>query len=237
MLPKETLDRILEINEPHIKAVGDLEYSDKNLNLILPPYASPIKIKTLTGLSDFIKNLDKSILKGFFLHVKDECFVSLVGPLDTYERRERYVETLCITNDIRFNNYYSSEDFIILIQSQFVDGKDTYSIKELLKVVSLIESKHIEKFSDNGTAQSVEIKAGLSSAVEVPIPNPITLRPYRTFREIDQPASRFVLRMKKSNGGPSVALFEADGSQWKFEAMQSIKKWLEKEIKDIPVIA
>lgn len=237
MLTKETLDRILEINEPHVKVVGDLEYSDKNLNLILPPYASPIKTKTLTGLSDFIKNLDKSTLEGFFLHVRDECFVSLVGPLDTYNRRVGYIESLCITNDMRFNKYYSSEGFIVLIQSQFVDGEDTYSIKELLKVVSLIESKHIEKYSDNGTAQSVEIKAGLSSAVEVPIPNPVILRPYRTFREIDQPTSQFVLRMKKSNEGPRVALFEADGSQWKFEAMQSIKKWLEKEIKDIPVIA
>lgn len=237
MLPKETLDRILEINQPHIKDVGGLEYSDKTLNLILPPYAAPIEIKTLTGLSDFIKNLDKSTLKEFFFHVQDERSVSLLGPLDNYEHREKLIKACCITNDMRFNSYYSSEKFIILIQSQFTDGEGTYPIAELLKVVSLIESKHIEKFSDDGISQSVEIKAGLSSAIEVPIPNPIMLQPYRTFREIDQPVSRFVLRMTQSTGGPQIALFEADGSQWKFEAMQSIKKWLEKEIKGIPVIA
>lgn len=237
MLTKETLDKILEINQPHCKEFDGLDYSDKKLHLITPPIPAPIEIKTLTGLSNFIKSTVISLPEGSFFHVQNERLVSLVGPLDDYERRENLINAKCINNNMRFNNYYSSEDFIVLIQSQFTDEKETYPIDELLKVVSLIESKHVEKFTDNGVAQSVEIKSGLSSNIKVPVPNPVILKPYRTFREIGQPSSNFVLRMKKSAEGPQLALFEADGSQWKLEAMQSTKKWLEKEIKNIPVVA
>jgi len=62
--------------------------------------------------------------------------------------------------------------------------------------------------------------------------NPIRLRPYRTFREIEQPASLFVLRLQKGRDGelPRAALFEADGGQWKLEACQAIKHWLDMEL-------
>ena len=45
------------------------------------------------------------------------------------------------------------------------------------------------------------------------------LRPYRTFKEIDQPESQFLLRLNE-NG--NIGLFEADGGMWKLEAKKSI---------------
>lgn len=54
----------------------------------------------------------------------------------------------------------------------------------------------------------------------------IKLSPYRTFREIEQPESLFLLRMKRERGGvPYVALFEADGGQWKHDAITKIKMY------------
>lgn len=58
------------------------------------------------------------------------------------------------------------------------------------------------------------------------VPNPVYLKPFRTFTEITQPESAFVLRMRES-GGIQVALFEADGGAWKNEAILAIKDYLE----------
>ena len=41
-----------------------------------------------------------------------------------------------------------------------------------------------------------------------------------------QPASKFVFRMNNSCG-VSCALFEADGGEWKLEAMENIQRYLE----------
>ena len=55
-----------------------------------------------------------------------------------------------------------------------------------------------------------------------------TLLPYRTFREVDQPASLFLLRLSKSGGDkPRFALYEADGGSWQIEAVERIKSYLE----------
>lgn len=65
-----------------------------------------------------------------------------------------------------------------------------------------------------------------------------TLRPYRTFREVEQPASEFVFRLRSLNGEvPWCALFEADGGKWKLDAVLKIKAWLEAEELKIPIIA
>jgi hypothetical protein len=69
---------------------------------------------------------------------------------------------------------------------------------------------------------------------EIPIPNPVKLSPFRTFIEVEQPESLFVLRGRK---GPQWALFEADGGLWKIKAIQNIKNWLEKKELNVPIIA
>jgi hypothetical protein len=40
---------------------------------------------------------------------------------------------------------------------------------------------------------------------------------------VEQPESKFVLRIKD---GPQIALFEADGGEWRLAAMLRIKKFL-----------
>jgi hypothetical protein len=63
--------------------------------------------------------------------------------------------------------------------------------------------------------EQVEVKARLS------------LKPIRTFRELDQPASDFIFRVK--NGG-GFALFEADGGAWKIAAINAIAAWLKNRL-------
>lgn len=71
------------------------------------------------------------------------------------------------------------------------------------------------------------------------MPNPVYLAPYRTFREVTQPLSPFVLRMKQGREGglPTVALFEADGGKWKLDAIAFIRDFLREKIETVPIIA
>ena len=48
------------------------------------------------------------------------------------------------------------------------------------------------------------------------VPNPVILRPYRTFMEVTQPAISCVFRVRK---GPELSLHEADGGEWRLFAM------------------
>jgi hypothetical protein len=67
----------------------------------------------------------------------------------------------------------------------------------------------------------------------------VKLAPYRTFREIAQPASLFVLRLQTSRHGdkPECALFEADGGQWKLEAIQALATYLRTALPGLAVLA
>lgn len=89
----------------------------------------------------------------------------------------------------------------------------------------------IASYGDDGITQKATVKTGLASRGDAVIPSPVTLKPYRTFTEVDQPESRFVFRMKEDKyEGVQCALFEADGGAWKLQAMENIKGYLEREL-------
>jgi hypothetical protein len=69
-------------------------------------------------------------------------------------------------------------------------------------------------------------------------PRPIvTLKPYRTFREVDQPASEFLFRMKAVDGKvPTLALFEADGGKWTIDAVDRIAEFFIERLEGIKVV-
>ena len=55
------------------------------------------------------------------------------------------------------------------------------------------------------------------------------LKPFRTFLEVAQPESEFILRV---NDKGNIGLFEADGGVWKLEAKRNIAAYFEKELAD-----
>ena len=103
----------------------------------------------------------------------------------------------------------------------------------LLKFAGTVESGTLAEYGDDGVTQKATVKTGIASKGDAIVPNPVKLKPYRTFLEVDQPASEFVFRMKQDKyDGVLCALFEADGGAWKMEATERIKKYLESELKE-----
>ena len=91
---------------------------------------------------------------------------------------------------------------------------------------SVVQGREAE-YTDDGLTQRVTARAGVTRREVVDLPNPVTLRPFRTFMDIEQPASLFVLRLNAGQDGeqPTVSLTEADGGAWKNQVIASIKEF------------
>ncbi|MDU4479969.1 MAG: hypothetical protein E7I90_22135, partial [Clostridium sp.] len=127
-------------------------------------------------------------------------------------------------NNVVYDRFLDTERFNIMLQSAFVDDEDK---SKLLKYTALITDDTVKNFGDDGISQKVTVKTGVVSVSDAVVPNPVTLAPFRTFPEVEQPESKFIFRMKE---GPSAALFEADGGAWRNKAILNIKAYLEKEL-------
>ena len=82
-------------------------------------------------------------------------------------------------------SYYDQERFLIELQANFVETDDLITI---MQVAGNIKSGTTANYSDDGVSQKTTIKTGVELA-DVIVPNPVKLRPYRTFAEIEQPES------------------------------------------------
>lgn len=183
-----------------------------------------LELNTLSSLVDYITSkLDRENDR-LILTIKDEQTVFLEGQLEVDGSREQLAKVDAIVPSFNFDWFYDSEEFNIKLQSIFTDNKDR---EILLKVVGNISEDAVKTVGDDGVSQAVTINQGIASKVDVKVPNPVTLAPYRTFNEVAQPESKFVFRMKE---GPRCALFEADGGVWRNKAIQNIKEYFEKAL-------
>lgn len=128
----------------------------------------------------------------------------------------------------KFDAFHQHEDFIIGLQAKFTPDEDLTAV---LEVVSSIKDNQVTISEDDGVSQKITASKGATMDRRAALPNPVVLRPYRTFREIEQPRSPFILRARDAgNGLPALALFESDGGQWKLTAVQLIQAYLDKEL-------
>lgn len=85
------------------------------------------------------------------------------------------------------------------------------------------------------------VTAGITKVNEIEVKNPVTLRPFRTFAEVEQPQSKFIVRLRDAKEGmpPGVALFEVADYSWKLKAMLSIKQYLAAKLEgsELPIFA
>ena len=224
---RDSLEYLVNLGEKK-EAIIELDqgtFSRVSLNRVTEPVASKLTVSTLTGLVDYIKtNVDK--LEGkLLIQVKSPEEVTLYSPLNADREREKYVSAEAILpNNVVYDRFLDTERFNIMLQSAFVDDEDK---SKLLKYTALITDDTVKNFGDDGISQKVTVKTGVASVSDAVVPNPVTLAPYRTFPEVEQPESKFIFRMKE---GPSAALFEADGGAWRNKAILNIKAYLEKEL-------
>lgn len=230
---KEALEYIVGLRKPEIIEICGEAYSDKPLTRIVHnPKAREIEMTTLTSLVEYIKAGIDTMDDRMIVHVKSPTVVELYSQLDLDREREYMVEVKAELPEFVYGRYYDHENFCIALQSKFIDDE---SRALLLKFAGTVEAGTVAGYGDDGVSQKATIKTGIASKGDAIVPSPIKLRPYRTFHEVQQPASDFIFRMKQDgNGGVSCALFEADGGAWRNAAMENVKRHLEHELADLP---
>lgn len=223
---KDLFQYFKDHNRPEIVENGGHFYSTRSLTkLNVEQSVQAIQANSLTGLVDYAKsNFDTD--RKFLIHVVSPTHVSLFDALNNENERRIYIQSRAMLPDITFGRFMDIESFVIQTQSKFIQNENTQS---LLKFVGSIVEDDSKETKDNGISQAVKTKTGIATVGEAVVPNPVNLRPFRTFVEVPQPESSFVLRIQN---GPRASLFEADGGAWEINAMHSIKEYLEEALSE-----
>lgn len=234
---EKALRYLVGLGEAHVMDVklpdGTVQtYSDKTLNQLEKsiPTADSIKMGTLTSLVDYIKGHIDTMADKMIIQVASPEEVCLFSQLNEKRKREHLVVVKALTPDFSYERFIDHEEFCINVQAKFMDDEKTDKAM-LLKFAGTVEQESVAQYGDDGITQKATIRNGIASKVEAIVPNPVKLRPYRTFMEVEQPVSEFIFRMRDSHG-ISCALFQADGGAWKNAAMKNIKDYLEFELAD-----
>lgn len=225
---KEAIEYVVGLAPAKEHDMGHGVYTDKKLYRIHEPLVKPINTTSLESLIDYIhRNVDCLKLEDTFINIKSPQNVTLESKYNTDKERDTYINCTADIPQINYSEFYTNEDFNILMQSSFQDTKD----KELiLKVIGNLREEGIKNTSDDGVSQSVVIKTGIASIENVKVPNPVSLKPYRTFLEVQQPESKFIFRMKD---GGACAIFESDGGAWKIQGRKNIRDYISSRLEEL----
>ena len=180
---------------------------------------------SLDGLIDFIK----TDVDGYFKDENSRCIVQVSSPTEVtvwtpiagyWKERQALANCHATVPNIRFGQFMDPEDFQIMMLSTFHADANRDTVVKLAG--SIRQEQNIEK-ADDGVSQRVTVNQGVATAANVTVKNPVYLTPMRTFPEVEQPESPFVLRF---NNEARVALFSGDGGAWKLEAVANVTEYL-----------
>lgn len=198
------------------------------------PKAPTFTVYTLGALADYLKtNRDGLDLKKLIAHVETPCRVT-VGSILRNGSRDRELFIAAEVKDLVsefVGTFRSQEDTVIGLQTRFLHTDERAAV---LRVVGTIKAEDVVTSTDDGVTQQVTASAGTVLKTTAELPNPVTLNGFRTFRDIRQPATTYVLRGKRGQNGqmPTVALFEADGGAWQLGTIADIHNWLKTNLPD-----
>ena len=233
---------IREDAEPKAINLCDRTYTTHEVYPVHLPKPIPLTVRTLSGLVGYLQaNVDDLSHDNLLCHVESPTGVVLYSGLQgDFDDRSAYLVAELQQLQLKFNTFMDAETFNIHLQSCFTDPEGVQATDRglVLKYIANIKSTVENGLSDDGVSQQVTVKTGIASVGNAVLPNPVLLRPFRTFTEVVQPVSSFVFRCRQNDEcGMQFCLVEADGGAWRSTAMASIKLYLENEIPWLNVIA
>lgn len=240
----KNLERV--IAQGLFKDVGDLTFGRNgggNLEpLIFEPDPDPVVVHTLTGLVDYIKaNVDALDLADHLIVVESPSRVVLCSAIGGRRRKRDIILEAELDNKLEtynFGRYQEVEPFIVSMNSLFEESEDR---DRLVHYASRVRGGTSFSLADDGVTQIADVSKGVSGALtgKETAPKIVHLKPFRTFRDIEQPMGTFLFRLKlidTENHVVGACLYEADGGRWRNDAIINIKNYLAKEVK-IAIIA
>ena len=225
---KEFAQYLVSLKDNKTYTIHGDTYSDRELVRIDPHVDRPRQI-SVSGLDSIVKLL-RNELDMFdnlpkFVRVDGARKVSVFSTYDSEMCRDSLYEATCDVPGFQ-EGFREQEKAIIELRSKFMPGD---GVDYLLDLLSRINKENGVTTRDNGVSQEVEARQGISLKALVQVKPRISMRPYRTFLEVEQPESEFILRLDEDG---NVGLFEADGGMWKMQAKASIVAYFEEKLAD-----
>lgn len=223
-LTRNAMEYIAELTVPNLVQHEGEVFADKKLYRIDKELrAAPITVHTLTSFLDYILSGVDPVKGRMIVHVVSPERVELISALDSDRKRETLMIAEALIPEFNYGRFISHENFLIALQSNFLPTEDR---DILFRFAGTVESGSVAQYGDDGVTQKATVKTGVASKGDAIVPNPVVLRPFRTFTELDQPESSFVFRMRDDRGEVSCALFEADGGAWRNAAIHNIAEFI-----------
>lgn len=231
---RDAIDRIVELARPYTLSTNDgHRYSNVDLHEVKPEVELPARysVDTLEALVKLIRTEGIGHSPRLYVRV-DSARRVMVDTTYTHRDYAEYsrlplYEAVSDVPSITVNQEMSQEQAVVELQSLYAVTPDR---DYLLSLLSHIDVNQGVSSVDNGISQEVSVRTGAVLKEQQTVQPIVHLQPYRTFLEVEQPASNFLLRLSKS-GYP--ALHEADGGAWKLEAKRNIAAYLGEQLADL----
>lgn len=235
MIDETFVSAILDSAAPRVLTVGGKEYATAALHEMVPQEfkVEPISLHSLDGLVEYVKeNKDGLALTAYQIVCGFET-AAIIGPPSLVRRmRETMAVAHCNAPFKPMSCFTDLEDFRIWLMTNFEDSPDRAAV---LKFVSSLTDSAVTTSTDDGVSQSVEAKVGLATVANVTVPSPVTLKPIRTFAEIEQPDVPFLFRLRR-NPKMEAGLFEC-AANWKRAAAVAVAAHLKEKLPEMTVLA
>lgn len=239
---KAAIEKIVELASPSVIQVNGKTFSNERYTEVKEQlyYPECLILNSLDGIIKMIqkeakeKRLsdinvptdDNTVEQRLYVRVSEYNRVDVFTSYDTQGVRMYLYRSNADVPGFR-EGFRDRETMLIQLRSLFLQTPD---VAYLLDLLSKMSDEEKVTSQDNGVTQVVEARKGVALKEQVEVRPRVKLTPFRTFLEVDQPESEFLLRV---GDGGQVGLFEADGGVWKLVAKRSIVAYLEGRLKDL----
>lgn len=227
-MDRTAIEKIVELGAPNYHVENGYTYTDKELNVIEEPRVPTLVFHTLDGLVNALRAEYKNFCGPILIDVTDEENITVFSAISDIDRqREVPYKARAEVVDIPFDRKLDYETMMITLKSKFVD---TPELRDLVQLLGTITEENNAMLSDDGFTQTVVVRKGIALKDNKAVNPIVKLKPYRTFCEVEQPESEFLIRL--SEGG-YVALYEADGGAWKLQARRNVADYLKTALAEL----
>lgn len=229
---KEAIEKIVELSGAKTFKVGDKTFSDRTLSEVKPEIEKPSTqgLTSLEAMSSLIRTEAIDLYPAPIYITVPQCdAVECFTRVDTENRYNRNVLYHAKAVDVpgwEPDTKLPFDQASVALQTRFqaTDDRDY-----VLRLLSQLTCGAKVTYNDNGVAMTVVTQKGVALQGAENIRPLVRLKPYRTFQEIDQPESLFLIRVDERG----ISFIEADGGMWKLEARKTIKAYLVESLSDL----
>lgn len=230
---KEAIQYLVGLKENKTYDINGETYSDHELVRIAPHVDRPreITVNGLSSIAELIREEYDIFVDSLPIYIRiiDAREVAVFTSYDDMMARDALYRCSCDAPSFR-PGWMEHDEAIIKLRSIFVQDGEGSDLEYVMDLLARVSKESSVTSSDNGISQTVEARQGVALSQRVKVRPIVRLTPYRTFLEVEQPTSEFLLRLDEEG---RVGLLEADGGRWKMDAKQYISEFFHLELKNL----